>query len=907
MNFPVWILDWIGGGTLIALISVPHVYISHLAVGGGLFLWLTDWKGFRENNSKIHDYVRKHTWFFLLLTMVFGGMSGVGIWYIIALVQPAATSKLIHSFVFGWAIEWVFFLGEIVSLLIYHYYFPYLERKARLRIAFLYFAFAWLSMVIINGIVSFMLTPGAWLQTGYFWDGFFNPTYFSSLAFRTFAAIMFAGLFGFVTASYLKDAEFRTRMMRYCSKWLLYPIVGLVLSGIWYYASIPGNIQQVNFVNNADMAPFVNLLLVSTGIIFVLGVLLALRAKPSFQRGVTFVLVGVGLAWMGGFEYTREIARKPYVITDYMYTTSYMKEDAARLNATGSLPDAKWVQVHKVTETNRLQAGKEIYQLQCLSCHTTGGVRRDILPPTEDYPYLGMLSKIEGVGKINGYMPPFVGSLEEKEALAAYIAGDLHDWQHLDLPKPVEVTKVDVSVPKFDKKKDEYVLLAWNDLGMHCVSDCDKWFSILPPANTLEAVLIKRGETPEIVTEGVELVYQVQDGFENPSRHVTFWDYVDKNYGVTLEPNVGLSGNGLSGNMEYNEETKSFVAEMIPVVPYNDNGTYYPFPSFTITAYDTKTKKMFASIEVDPNAAMKEFKSPKGELIARTNVVAPTAAMGCANCHAGEWRFDGKVGISDKAAMHILKTHDRLSGTNLYEEAVQGNPRLCQSCHPDPVLKAKGDSKLLSLSTAIHGWHANYMPYQDERACGFCHPSSPSSATVCSRGIHSQVGLTCVNCHGTMADHTLSLLKKEKDKKGAERLMKHLKPVMVAQVDDIKPRTSWMNEPECLTCHVDFQQPAAGATAFNVWTEGSPEELYRLRTDEAGLRCEACHNSPHAVYPTKNIYGDNVDNVQPLQYGGMPYPIGSNLSCEVCHTVEMEDDFHHENTVRMFRSLAQRN
>ena len=118
MNYPIWELTTIGGGSLIALISVLHVYISHLAVGGGLFIWLTDWKGFKENNANVHEYVRRHTWFFLLLTMVFGGLSGVGIWFIIALVNPAATSSLIHNYVFGWAIEWVFFVGEITALLI---------------------------------------------------------------------------------------------------------------------------------------------------------------------------------------------------------------------------------------------------------------------------------------------------------------------------------------------------------------------------------------------------------------------------------------------------------------------------------------------------------------------------------------------------------------------------------------------------------------------------------------------------------------------------------------------------------------------------------------------------------------------------------------------------------------------
>ncbi|MEZ5072216.1 MAG: hypothetical protein R2751_14960 [Bacteroidales bacterium] len=85
------------------------------------------------------EYTRRHTWFFLLLTMIFGGISGVGIWFIIALVNPAATSSLIHTFVFGWAIEWVFFIEEIVALLIYHYRFGKMDERSHRILGWLYF------------------------------------------------------------------------------------------------------------------------------------------------------------------------------------------------------------------------------------------------------------------------------------------------------------------------------------------------------------------------------------------------------------------------------------------------------------------------------------------------------------------------------------------------------------------------------------------------------------------------------------------------------------------------------------------------------------------------------------------------------------------------------------------------
>ena len=70
MNYPVWELGAAGGGFLIALIAVVHVYVSHFAVGGGLFLVLTEMKAYREASDELLDYVKMHTRFFLLLTMV---------------------------------------------------------------------------------------------------------------------------------------------------------------------------------------------------------------------------------------------------------------------------------------------------------------------------------------------------------------------------------------------------------------------------------------------------------------------------------------------------------------------------------------------------------------------------------------------------------------------------------------------------------------------------------------------------------------------------------------------------------------------------------------------------------------------------------------------------------------------
>ena len=114
MNYPFWNIPYLGSGWVIGIIAIFHVMISQFAVGGGLYLPMAERKALRMPEGPVRDAWLKqlvnHSKFFLLITGVYGTISGVGIWFAIGLTQPEATSTLIHNFVFGWAIEWVFFL-----------------------------------------------------------------------------------------------------------------------------------------------------------------------------------------------------------------------------------------------------------------------------------------------------------------------------------------------------------------------------------------------------------------------------------------------------------------------------------------------------------------------------------------------------------------------------------------------------------------------------------------------------------------------------------------------------------------------------------------------------------------------------------------------------------------------------
>jgi len=355
MNYPVWQLDAFGGGLLIAIIAIVHVYIAHFAVGGGLFLVLTELKGLREGSAEILAYTKKHTKFFLLLTMVLGGMTGVGIWFTIALISPAATSSLIHIFVFGWAIEWVFFLAEIVSLLFYYYTFDRLSPRKHLILGWIYFGCAWLSLFVINGIIDFMLTPGEWLNNTDFWSGFFNPTFWPALFFRTFMAVMIAGLFGFLTSANIKEATLRHKMIRYCGLWLLPALILLLGSALWYKAALPSAQLEMIFTRLPGMRPFLNLFIWLSPLITAGGLAMAVLRPQGVTRPLAWLLLLLGFLYLGSFEFIREKGRKPYIIHDYMYSTSIRKADLAKVQETGVLASARWVKNKTITPDNRME------------------------------------------------------------------------------------------------------------------------------------------------------------------------------------------------------------------------------------------------------------------------------------------------------------------------------------------------------------------------------------------------------------------------------------------------------------------------------------------------------------------------------------------------------------------------
>ena len=194
------------------------------------------------------------------------------------------------------------------------------------------------------------------------------------------------------------------------------------------------------------------------------------------------------------------------------------------------------------------------------------------------------------------------------------------------------------------------------------------------------------------------------------------------------------------------------------------------------------------------------------------------------------------------------------------------------------------------------------MAEQGAAACAFCHPTAAQGASQSLRGIHHSLGLDCINCHGSLAEHGAALLKAE-DAAGKPKAAQLLRVIgeTTVPVDSIVARTPWQHMPDCLACHEGFQPPETD-TAFNLWTKTEDEVFHNRMGEEGSLFCAACHNEAHVLYPARNPYGASLDVQQPMQYQGNSLPLGANRGCKTCHTVDMDYEMHHPGSLADFRN-----
>lgn len=193
--YPTWYDPTLGSGWVLGVIAVIHVLASHTSVGAALvFAWLAT-VAYKRQRPELLEYVRRYGVVLLVFSYVLGSITGPGIWFSATVASPRGISALIHSYVWVWATEWVFFVGEVVGIYALVYLANKVDQRTHLNLV-RYFAIAsWGTMLIIVGILSFMMWPGQqeWYTEGGTLNGFYGPYTFGQVITRTSFMLMCAG------------------------------------------------------------------------------------------------------------------------------------------------------------------------------------------------------------------------------------------------------------------------------------------------------------------------------------------------------------------------------------------------------------------------------------------------------------------------------------------------------------------------------------------------------------------------------------------------------------------------------------------------------------------------------------------------------------------------------------------
>jgi mono/diheme cytochrome c family protein len=314
-----------------------------------------------------------------------------------------------------------------------------------------------LTLVVINGILCFMLTPGsAWLNvagTGReataFWPAFFNPTYFPSLVLRTLVCLALAGTYALITVSRLDGSrlpEVKASLGRWSARWLLPAFVLMPIAFLWYLSALPDSVRQLaaRGIPTAGVGQFTQitraaLLSVLTSAIISAVALLILWKDPSdLKLGQAVAITFLALVATGSTEWAREMLRKPYVVHDYLYSNGVRTSEVgpgARFSREGYLDRSPWVREQERVAwaaadargaSGGLVRGELVFRGECMSCHTLDGYRsmRKLLASRDREgidSILRLLREVPEDSPYKTFMPPLVGTDSEIQALGDYL------------------------------------------------------------------------------------------------------------------------------------------------------------------------------------------------------------------------------------------------------------------------------------------------------------------------------------------------------------------------------------------------------------------------------------------------------------------------------------------------------
>lgn len=434
--YPTWYDPTLGSGWVLAVIAVIHVLASHTSVGAALvFAWLAT-VAYKRQRPELLEYVRRYGVVLLVFSYVLGSITGPGIWFASTVASPRGISGLIHSYVWVWATEWVFFVGEVVGIYALVYLANKVDQKTHLNLV-RYFAIAsWGTMLIIVGILSFMMWPGqqAWYSEGGTLNGFYGPYTFGQVITRTGFMVMCAAVVGGIVASRISDAAFRKEMTR---KLALLGIGGAVVGFLglqWTLTTLPEHAVTIMAARLPEW--FVPSMWATLGV--TVGYFALTWVAPRILTPWLAVSMAVAVMVFGIWpnETARESMRKPWVAGQYIYSNQVIgrdvpalgvKSELPRLQANGMLVSHPFVSsgLRQITEANKLEAGHALALIYCTNCHNLGdtGIRpiKRYIAGMDAEALSGFISGVLATGAMP-HMPTMPMTEAEAGALAQYLA-----------------------------------------------------------------------------------------------------------------------------------------------------------------------------------------------------------------------------------------------------------------------------------------------------------------------------------------------------------------------------------------------------------------------------------------------------------------------------------------------------
>jgi hypothetical protein len=103
-----------------------------------------------------------------------------------------------------------------------------------------------------------------------------------------------------------------------------------------------------------------------------------------------------------------------------MYSSGILRSEVPRLNEQGLLVNTQWIVPDTTKYPPELAVGEAVYRAECLRCHEVQGYNA-MVPLVRLWNKPLVMSALDHLDQLKGFMPPFIGSQAEKSALGEYL------------------------------------------------------------------------------------------------------------------------------------------------------------------------------------------------------------------------------------------------------------------------------------------------------------------------------------------------------------------------------------------------------------------------------------------------------------------------------------------------------